>query len=88
MVSTKPTHTPDYTVPDYTVPDHLDSAAFMPKAVVIDPTFDWQDDSPPDTPLHRTVIYETHVRGISITHPDVPDRVTWNLLCDGLRAGA
>ena len=47
----------------------------MPKAVVIDPTFDWQDDSPPDTPLHRTVVYETHVRGISITHPDVPDKL-------------
>ena len=73
---TAPDYTaPDYTAPDYTVPDHLDSAAFMPKAVVIDPTFDWGDDSPPDTPLHRTVVYETHVRGISITHPDVPDEL-------------
>ena len=60
---------------DHDLPDQLDSAAFMPKAVVIDPTFDWQDDSPPDTPLHRTVIYETHVRGISITHPDVPEEL-------------
>ena len=60
---------------DHDLPDQLDSAAFMPKAVVIDPTFDWQDDSPPDTPLHRTVVYETHVRGISITHPDVPEEL-------------
>ena len=60
---------------DHDSPDQLDSAAFMPKAVVIDPTFDWQDDSPPDTPLHRTVVYETHVRGISITHPDVPEEL-------------
>ena len=60
---------------DHDSPDQLDSAASMPKAVVIDPTFDWQDDSPPDTPLHRTVVYETHVRGISITHPDVPEEL-------------
>ena len=60
---------------DHDSPDQLDSAAFMPKAVVIDPTFDWQDDSPPDTPLHRTVVYETHVRGISITHLDVPEEL-------------
>ena len=60
---------------DHDLPDQLDSAAFMPKAVVIDPSFDWQDDSPPDTPLHRTVVYETHVRGISITHPDVPEEL-------------
>ena len=60
---------------DHDLPDQLDSAAFMPKAVVIDPTFDWQDDSPPDTPLHRTVVYETHVRGISITHLDVPEEL-------------
>ena len=33
------------------------------------------DDAPPDTPLHRTVVYETHVRGISITHPDVPEEL-------------
>ena len=60
---------------DHDLPDQLDSAAFMPKAVVIDPTFDWGDDSPPDTPLHRTVVYETHVRGISITHRDVPEEL-------------
>ncbi len=52
-----------------------DSAPFMPKSVVIDPGFDWGDDASPDTPLHRTVIYETHVRGISKTHPDVPEEL-------------
>lgn len=52
--------------------DTRDSAPFMPKCVVIDPAFDWEDDKAPATPLHRTVIYETHVRGLSITHPDVP----------------
>jgi glycogen operon protein len=55
--------------------DTRDSAPFMPKAVVIDPTFDWGDDAPPAIPLHKTVIYETHVRGISVTHPEVPDEL-------------
>ncbi len=59
------------------VPDSLDerskidSAPFMPRSVVIDPTFDWGDDAPPRTPLYKTVIYETHVRGMTMTHPDV-----------------
>ena len=57
---------------DHDSPDHLDSAAFMPRAVVIDPAFDWGDDSAPGTPLQQTVVYETHVRGISINHPEVP----------------
>ncbi|MXW75072.1 MAG: glycogen debranching protein GlgX [Acidimicrobiaceae bacterium] len=58
---------------DHGSPDPVDSAPYMPTAVVVDPSFDWEDDSPPDTPLHRTVIYETHVRGISIAHPDVSE---------------
>ena len=60
---------------NHDAPDPVDSAPFVPKAVVIDPSFDWEGDSPPDIPLHHTVIYETHVRGISITHPDVPENV-------------
>jgi isoamylase len=52
--------------------DPRDSAPFMPKAVVIDPSFDWEGDIRLDTALHHSVIYETHVRGMSITHPDVP----------------
>ena len=55
--------------------DLRDSAAHMPKAVVIDPTFDWGDDRLLNTPLHDTVIYETHVRGMTIRHPEVPDRL-------------
>jgi len=44
-----------------------------PLAVVIDPTFDWGDDKPPNTPLRRSVIYEAHVKGLSIRHPEVPE---------------
>ena len=52
--------------------DGRDSSAAMPKAVVVDPSFTWQDDRPPATPWNRTVIYETHVRGMTMLHPGVP----------------
>jgi glycogen operon protein len=43
----------------------------MPKAVVVNSFFDWREDRPPRTPWHETVIYETHVKGISMHHPQV-----------------
>ncbi len=52
-----------------------DSAAYMPKGIVIDPSFDWGDDGHPDTPWHRTVIYEAHVKGITQRHPDLPEEL-------------
>ena len=52
-------------------PDLRDSAAFMPKCVVVDPTFDWEDGRPPRIPWDETVIYECHVKGLTIRHPDV-----------------
>ncbi len=41
----------------------LDSAAVAPLGMVIDSSFDWGDDKPPQTPWHRTIIYEAHVKG-------------------------
>jgi isoamylase len=55
--------------------DDQDSAAGVPKAVVIDQAFDWQGDAPLRTPLHRTVIYEAHVKGLTKLHPDVPEEI-------------
>jgi glycogen operon protein len=49
-----------------------DSAASMPKCVVTDRHFDWEEDSAPGIPLDETVIYETHVKGLTKRHPDVP----------------
>jgi isoamylase len=43
-----------------------------PRGVVIDTQFDWEGDVLPRTPLHKTVIYEAHVRGLTMQHPDVP----------------
>jgi glycogen operon protein len=52
--------------------DRRDSAHGMPKCRVIDPAFTWGDDRRPNIAWNDTVIYETHVRGFSIRHPDVP----------------
>jgi isoamylase len=52
-----------------------DSAGAMPKCLVIDPAFTWQDDRAPDTPWNQTVIYETHVRGMTARHPGVPEHL-------------
>jgi glycogen operon protein len=51
--------------------DRRDSATAMPKAVVTDDAFNWGDDRPPEVPWHRTVIYETHVRGFSQLRTDI-----------------
>jgi isoamylase len=53
-------------------PDDRDSAPYLPKSVVVDPSFDWQDDRRPLTAWSRTVIYEVHVKGFTRRHPDVP----------------
>jgi isoamylase len=53
-------------------PDHTDSAPFVPRCVVANPYFDWGNDRQPRTPYHQSVIYETHVRGLTRLHPAVP----------------
>jgi glycogen operon protein len=55
------------------VMDSTDSAAGMPKCVVIEPAFSWGDDKPPRTPWNRSVIYECHVKGMTMLHPEVPE---------------
>jgi isoamylase len=49
-----------------------DSAPFMPRNVVVNPYFDWTGDRQLRTPYHQTVIYEAHVRGLTMRHPQVP----------------
>ncbi|MDT7665456.1 MAG: isoamylase, partial [Pseudonocardiales bacterium] len=53
----------------------LDSLDAMPLSVVVDPAFDWGADSPPGTSYADTVLYETHVKGFTARHPDVPDEL-------------
>ncbi|HZC70969.1 MAG TPA: glycogen debranching protein GlgX [Jatrophihabitans sp.] len=49
-----------------------DSATHLPKCVVISPFFDWGNDRPPSRPYQESVIYETHVKGMTQTHPELP----------------
>jgi isoamylase len=55
--------------------DQRDSAAHMPKAIVVDTAFTWGNDRPPRTPWNETLIYEMHVRGLTKLHPDVPEEL-------------
>jgi isoamylase len=50
-----------------------DSAPHVFKSVVHHPHFDWAGDRPPDRPLHETVIYEAHLKGLTRRHPEVPE---------------
>ncbi|MGH9185520.1 MAG: alpha-amylase family glycosyl hydrolase, partial [Acidimicrobiales bacterium] len=52
--------------------DDSDSAPFVPKAVVTNPYFDWGNDRPPQRPWHETVLYELHVKGFTVRHPELP----------------
>ena len=52
-----------------------DSAPHVSKSVVHHPHFDWGGDRRPDTPLHETVIYETHLKGFTRHHPEVPENL-------------
>jgi len=60
---------------DPATPSELDSAAVVPKAVVVDPWFDWSGDQPPSTSAAQTVIYEADVRALTLHHPDVPEEL-------------
>jgi isoamylase len=53
--------------------DTRDSAPFAPLARVIDPAFTWGDDRRPRTPWHKTLIYEAHIKGLTMRHPEVPE---------------
>ncbi len=53
--------------------DGRDSAPFAPLAAVVDTAFTWGDDRPPRIPWHKTLIYEAHVKGLTMRHPDVPE---------------
>jgi isoamylase len=55
--------------------DDRDSASHAPLAAVVDTAFTWGDDRRPRTPWHKTFIYEMHVKGFTMRHPEVPENV-------------
>lgn len=55
--------------------DPRDNAGIAPLSVVVDTSFPWGDDLRPNTPLNQTLIYETHVKGLTARHPEVPEEL-------------
>ena len=53
----------------------LDSAPFIPKGVVIDEKYDWEGEEPLDVPYHQSIIYEAHVKGFTMMHPEIPEDI-------------
>jgi len=56
---------------DDLIMDGKDDSSGMAKCVVIDPSFNWENDHPPSIPWPKSIIYETHVRGCTILHPEI-----------------
>ena len=56
-------------------PSQLDSKDHVPKSLVTDTSYDWEDDTRPDTPYADTVMYEAHVKGFTMRHPDIPPNI-------------
>jgi glycogen operon protein len=52
-----------------------DSARSVPKSVVVDSSFNWEEDRQVRVPWQETIVYETHVKGLTKKHPDVPEEI-------------
>ena len=65
----------DYSWDDHDAPSPLDSAGHVPLSLVTDPAFDWGSDAPPRRDFADTIIYEVHVKGFTMRHPDVPEEL-------------
>lgn len=51
------------------------SAPYVPKCVVVDTAFDWENDAPPRVPYHKTIIYEMHIKGFTEMNPGIPKNI-------------
>jgi len=60
---------------DPTTFNDADSLGHTMLSVVVNPFFDWGHDRPPRHEYHDTVIYEAHVKGLTMTHPEVPENI-------------
>jgi isoamylase len=55
--------------------NELDSAPFIPKSIVIDQAYNWENENPLDIPYHESIIYELHVKGFTKQHPEIPEEI-------------
>ncbi len=68
-------------------PPGIDSLGHTMTSVVINPFFNWDNDRLPRTPYHETVIYEAHVKGMTQTHPAIPEELD-RAIIDSIRGGS
>ena len=62
-----------YSARDPDAPSAADSAASVPRSLVLaDEAFGWRDEARPRYRLSDTIIYELHVKGFTMRHPDIP----------------
>ncbi|MGZ4479072.1 MAG: glycogen debranching protein GlgX [Nocardioidaceae bacterium] len=64
-----------YTFGDPDAVNDQDNARHTMLSVVINPYFDWGNDRHPEHEYHQTVIYEAHVKGLTETHPGIPEEI-------------
>jgi isoamylase len=57
--------------------DTRNSARYMPRSIVVDTSFSWGEDRPPRHAMSDTILYEAHVKGLTMGRPDVPHRGTY-----------
>jgi glycogen operon protein len=55
--------------------NRADSAPFIPKSIVVDSYFDWENDRNPKIPYEKSIIYELHVKGFTNLHPGIPENI-------------
>ena len=65
----------NYDIYDHSKRNTEDSLGHTMTSVVINPFFDWATDRAPKTPYNETVIYEAHVKGMTMTHPEIPENL-------------
>ncbi|HEV8024052.1 MAG TPA: glycogen debranching protein GlgX, partial [Candidatus Nanopelagicales bacterium] len=65
----------DHAADDHDAMNTTDSAPVVPRSVVVGGDFNWAGDRLPQVPWPDTVIYETHVRGLTMLHPEVPPQL-------------
>jgi isoamylase len=69
-----PGRTSTYADADLIMNTH-NSAPYAPLGAVVDPSFPWGDDRPLKTPWHKTIIYEAHVKGLTMLYEKVPENI-------------
>ncbi|HTE26076.1 glycogen debranching protein GlgX [Flavitalea sp.] len=53
----------------------IDSAPYIPRSIVVDTSFDWENDRRPNIPYHETIIYELHVKGFTKLQKELPEEI-------------